>query len=113
MNDPAKTDIQARQYVVAVREHHHGEAGAEAFTARKSLAAAYLDAEQYDDAIEILLRAVIDAGRLFGPSDERTWRTRLDLGMAYGGWAPSRCVRHLVGPGRRRGRQSEWEAHPS
>lgn len=73
----------AQEYVLAVRERHQGQASVEALAARLALAQSYLDAEQYDDAIEVLLNAVIDAGRLFGPNDERTWRTRLDLGLAY------------------------------
>ena len=54
-----------------------------ALQARLALAGEYLDAEMVDDAIEILISAVMDAGRLYGPTDERTWRTRLDLGLAY------------------------------
>jgi hypothetical protein len=73
----------AREYVLAVRERHQGPASEAALGARLALAHAYLDAEQYADAIEILISAVMDAGRLYGPTDERTWRTRLDLGLAY------------------------------
>jgi hypothetical protein len=75
--------VRRASYVVAVREARHGEASPGAHGARLTLARSYLDAEQYNDAIEILINAVIDAGRLFGPNDERTWRTRLDLGLAY------------------------------
>lgn len=75
--------VNRASYVVAVREARHGQASPDAHGARVTLAQSYLDAEQFDDAIEILLTAVIDAGRLFGPNDERTWQTRLDLGLAY------------------------------
>jgi hypothetical protein len=75
--------LEAQEFVVAVRERHHGPASEKALQARLALACEYLDAEMVDDALEVLVSAVIDAGRLFGPNDERTWRTRLDLGLAY------------------------------
>ena len=83
MSEHDDTQILAKQFVVAVRERRHGPASEKALQARSALAGEYLDAEMVDDALEVLLGAVIDAGRLYGPNDERTWQARLDLGLAY------------------------------
>lgn len=75
--------VTTQQFVVAVREQHQGVASEGALQARLGLAVEYLDADLVDDAIEVLMSAVMDAGRLFGPNDERTFEVRLRLGEAY------------------------------
>lgn len=77
--------VAMQEFVVAVREQHQGSASEAALQARLGLAVEYLDADLVDDAIEMLMSAVIDAGRLFGPNDERTFEVRARLGEAYVG----------------------------
>ena len=73
----------AQEFVLAVREHHRGSGSEEALQARLRLAEQYLEADLCVDAIEVLLGAVIDANRLYGPTDDRAITTRLLLGAAY------------------------------
>jgi hypothetical protein len=82
--DETAPGIERGRFVLAVREEHHGPASEAAFDARLALAEEYLDADLPDEAIEVLLGAVIDANRLYGATDIRTIAARLQLGAAYG-----------------------------
>jgi hypothetical protein len=75
--------IDNREFIVAVRERHEGVLSEGAHLARLALGEEYLEADLAVGAVEVLLCAVTDSSRLYGPADERTLRTRLRLGDAY------------------------------
>src|SRR4051794_3329194 len=78
-----RSSVAAAQYVLAVRERHHGDASEQALDARLRLAEALKGAGLHSEAIEILSLAVMDSSRLRGPDDERTLGVRLRLGDAH------------------------------
>jgi hypothetical protein len=76
-------EVERQAFVLAVREHHQGTASTAAHEARLALVDGHLAADMPLEAIELLEAAVIDASRLFGPSDIHTIECRLLLGEAH------------------------------
>jgi hypothetical protein len=73
--------IETARYVEAVHQRHGGDTD-RALHGRLALAGEYLHVKLYDDAVELLVAAVSDGHRIWGPDDCRTLAIRLDLGNA-------------------------------